>query len=96
MRSWHYPDMWLGLCSDFGPCFNPENPVQLYPRSRPFSPRHREFGAFQFAVGAMIGGGFMILDLDGPGFASQLIEVKSALTTGDAPASVRVAFVRVR
>jgi hypothetical protein len=96
MRSWNYADMWLGLCGDFGPCLNPLNPVQLYPRSTPFSPRHREFGAFQFGVGAMIGGGFTILDLDGPGFASQVIEVKSALTSGDAPPSVRVAFVRVR
>jgi uncharacterized protein YjdB len=96
MRSWNYADMWLGLCGDFGPCLNPLNPVQLYPRSTPFSPRHREFGAFQFGVGSMIGGGFTILDLDGPGFASQVIEVKSALTTGDAPPSVRVAFVRVR
>ena len=88
--------MWLGLCGDFGPCINQANPVQLYPRSAPFSPRHRTFGAFQLGVATMVGGGFTLLDLDGPGSAAQAIEVKSFVNEGGAPATVRVAFVRVR
>jgi hypothetical protein len=44
----------------------------------------------------MIGGGVSYLDLDGPGTPSQALEIKAATGSGDAPATVRVAFVRVR
>jgi uncharacterized protein YjdB len=96
MRSWNHPDIWRGLCSDLGPCLNPSNPAQLYLRPTPFSPRQRTYGNFQFVVATLIGGGVSYLDLDGAGFASQAIEIKSATGNGDAPGSVRIAFVRVR
>lgn len=96
MRSWNYPDVWLGLCTDMGPCVDPSNPVQVYTRSTPFAPRQRSFGAFQFGVGAMVGGGFTLLDLSGPGFTSQAIEIKGPGGIGSAPSTVHVAVTRVR
>ena len=44
----------------------------------------------------MVGGGFTLLDLSGPGYASQVVEVKALLGTGDAPATVRIAITRVQ
>jgi hypothetical protein len=96
MRSWNYPDIWLGMCVDMGPCVNPSNPVLNYSRSNPFAPRQRSFGNFLVGVGAMVGGGFTLLDLSGAGYASQVVEVKALLGTGDAPATVRIAIARVR
>jgi len=96
MRSWNYPDMWLGMCVDMGPCENASNPVLIYNRSNPFAPRQRSFGSFIVGVASMVGGGFTLLDLSGPGYASQVVEVKALLGTGDAPATVRVAIARVR
>jgi hypothetical protein len=96
MPSWNYPDLWVGMCTDMGPCANPSNAVLLYTRSVPFSPRHRSFGAFQVGVSAMVGGGFTLLDLAGPGFASQAIELRALGGAGDAPATVRLAVTRIR
>ena len=96
MRSWNYPDIWLGMCVDMGPCVNPSNPVLTYSRSNPFAPRQRSFGSFIVGVASMVGGGFTLLDLSGPGYASQVVEVKALLGTGDAPATVRIAIARVR
>lgn len=96
MPSWNYPSMWLGMCVDMGPCVDPSNPILLYPRSTPFSPRARSFGDFQVGIGEMVGGGFTLLDLSGPGSSSQVIEIKALAGSGDAPPTVRVAFARVR
>jgi len=96
MPSWNYPGMWLGMCVDMGPCVDPSNPILLYPRSTPFSPRARSFGDFQVVIGQMVGGGFTLLDLSGPGSSSQVIEIKALAGSGDAPPTVRVAFARVR
>jgi hypothetical protein len=79
-----------------GPCEDPSNPVLTYLRSTPFAPRQRSFGNFLIGYGSLIGGGFSLLDLSGPGAASQVIEVKALTGDGDAPANVRVAFARVR
>ncbi len=96
MPSWNHPDMWLGMCIEMGPCADPSNPVHLYLRSTPFAPRQRSFGNFLVGIGSMVGGGFTLLDLAGPGSSTQVIEVKSLISDADAPASVRLAFVRVR
>jgi hypothetical protein len=96
MPSWDYPDIWRGMCETMGPCADPSNPVQLYPTSRPFAPRQRSFGNFLIGYGSLIGGGFTILDLTGAVAASQVIEVKALTSEADAPASIRIAFARVR
>jgi hypothetical protein len=96
LPSWNHPDIWRGLCADLGPCVNASNPIQVFTRSTPFTPRQRSFGNFQFLIATMIGGGVSYLDLDGPGTPSQALEIKAATGSGDAPATVRVAFVRVR
>ncbi len=96
MPSWNYPDLWLGMCVEMGPCEDPSNPVLTYLRSTPFAPRQRSFGNFLVGYGSLIGGGFTLLDLSGPGAASQVIEVKALSGEGDAPSTVRVAFARVR
>lgn len=96
MPSWNYPDMWLGMCIDMGPCENPSNPVITYLRSTPFAPRQRAFGTFFVGIGSMAGGGFTLLDLSGPPAQSQVIEVKALTSDADAPPTVRIGFVRVR
>lgn len=94
--SWNLANMWAGLCADLGPCVNPSNPVQVYGRPVPFIPKARSFGNFLLGVGTMAGGGFTILDLAGPGVASQVIELKSLVGTADPPSSLRLAITRVR
>lgn len=96
IRSWNYPDIWLGMCATMGPCNDPSNPVLLYLRSTPFAPRQRSFGNFLIGYGSLIGGGFTILDLSGPGAPSQVIEVKALTSEANAPANIRIAFARVR
>ncbi|MEA3244556.1 MAG: Ig-like domain-containing protein, partial [Gemmatimonadota bacterium] len=70
MPSWNYPDIWLGMCTEMGPCDDPSNPILTYLRSTPFAPRQRSFGNFVIGYGSLIGGGFTLLDLSGPGAAS--------------------------
>lgn len=96
MPSWNYPDMWLGMCIDMGPCENPSNPVITYLRSTPFAPRQRAFGTFAVGIGSMAGGGFTLLDLSGAPAQSQVIEVKALTSDADAPPTVRIGFARVR
>ncbi|MCC7194072.1 MAG: hypothetical protein IT356_00795 [Gemmatimonadaceae bacterium] len=96
MPSWNYPDIWLGMCTEMGPCRDPANPVQTYLRSTPFAPRQRSFGDFLIGYGSLVVGGFTLLDLSGQGGASQAIELKALSGEGDPPPNLYVAFVRVR
>ena len=93
--SWNLPDMWLGLCTDEGPCANPNTFPQFYPRANPFQPRLLSFGTFAVNTPAIAGGSFSILDISGTQPGSQVIEVRS-LTGGDPASTIRLAIVRVQ
>jgi hypothetical protein len=93
--SWNLQDIWLGMCSDLGPCVNPDNVSQLYPSSNPFNPFAESFGNFSVNLTTLAGGGFAMFDLSGVQSSTQLLEVKSP-GGGDPPSTVRVAIVRIR
>ncbi len=94
--SWNMHDIWLGMCSDFGPCVNPNNvSTPYYPSSSPFNPHFVTYGNFSVNVTTLEGGAFSIFDLSGLQLSKQLIEVKSP-NGGDPPATVRIAIVRVQ
>jgi hypothetical protein len=93
--SWNLHDIWLGMCSDFGPCANPNNPTQLYPSSSPFNPHFVSYGNFSVNLTALEGGAFSIFDFSGAQTAKQLIEVKS-VNGSDPPSTVRIAIVRLQ
>ena len=93
--SWNLRDMWSGLCADLGPCVNPANPAQFYPRPNPFRPRYVQYGNFTETVPALTGGSFALFELHGAQSARQLFEVRS-LSGGDPPPTIRVAIVRIQ
>ena len=94
MLSWNLHDIWLGLCSDLGPCTNSNNISQLYPRPSPFQLHPLQFGTFSIN-GSIVGGSFTILELTGTQVGKQLIELRSTIG-GDPPPTVRLAIVRVQ
>ena len=91
--SWNLRNMWLGMCSDLGPCTSPTTPSQLYPSSNPWSTHAGGFGNFTTDL-SLAGGSFSIFELFGNSAASQLIEVRSPAGT-DPPNTIRVAIVRL-
>jgi hypothetical protein len=94
--SWNLHDIWLGMCSDFGPCANLNTmSTPYYPSSNPFNPHFVTYGNFSVNVTTLEGGAFSIFDLSGLQSSKQLIEVKSP-NGGDPPATVRIAIVRVQ
>ena len=93
--SWNLRDIWLGMCTDLGPCSNPNNSSQLYPSSNPFSLYAVAFGNFNVNVTTLAGGAFAIFDLSGLQSAKQLIELRS-VNGGDPPGTVRMAIVRIQ
>jgi hypothetical protein len=93
--SWNLRDIWLGMCTDLGPCANPNNTAQLYPSGNPFSPHAVTFGNFNVNLTTLAGGTFAIFDLSGLQSAKQLIELKS-VNGGDPPSTVRIAIVRIQ
>lgn len=88
-------DIYAGMCADLGPCTNPGNPQQLYPKANPFSPRLVTFGNFTSTIGSLVGGGVSYFELSGTQTAKQLIEIRS-FAGGDPPSTVRVAIVRLQ
>lgn len=94
MPSWNLPDIWRGLCNDLGPCANPNNPMQSYPRASPFQPHPLSFGAFTVGE-SIVGGSFSIFELTGPQTGTQVIELRSQ-SGGDPPPTIRLAIVRVQ
>lgn len=94
MPSWNLPDIWRGLCNDLGPCANPNNPMQFYPRSPPFQPHPLSFGTFTVGE-SIVGGAFSIFELTGPQTGNQVIEIRSQ-SGGDPPPTIRLAIVRVQ
>ncbi|MFI5245519.1 MAG: hypothetical protein ACHQQR_09865, partial [Gemmatimonadales bacterium] len=93
--SWNLQDIWLGMCSDLGPCVNPNNTSQLYPSSNPFNAIAVTFGNFSVNLTTLAGGAFSIFDLSGLQSAKQLIELRS-VNGGDPPSTVRIAIVRIQ
>jgi hypothetical protein len=93
--SWNLTDIWLGMCDDLGPCFNPNNPTQLYPSSTPFNPRAITYGDFSVNLTTLEGGAFAMFNLSGVQSAKQLIELRSP-NGGDPPGTVRIAIVRIQ
>ena len=93
--SWNLHDVWLGMCTDLGPCANPNNTSQLYPSSSPFNPHAVSFGNFSVNLTTLEGGTFAIFDLSGLQSAKQLIELRS-VNGGDPPSIVRIAIVRIQ
>jgi len=93
--SWNLHDVWLGMCTDLGPCANPNNTSQLYPSSSPFNPHTFSFGNFSVNLTTLVGGAFAIFDLSGLQSAKQLIELRS-VNGGDPPSTVRIAIVRIQ
>lgn len=94
MPSWNLRDVWLGLCSDLGPCTNPNNPLQFYPRPNPFQPQVLPFGAFS-ANASIAGGSFRIFELTGVQAGKQLLELRSQ-AGGEPAGTLRIAIVRVQ
>lgn len=95
MPSWKLPDLWLGMCSDLGPCAIPGNTVQFFPRANPFQPTRLLFGAFEVNSVPIAGGSFSIFDLGGTQAGTQLLELRS-VGGADPPAPIRLVIVRVR
>lgn len=95
MPSWNFRDVWLGMCSDFGPCANPNNTSQVFLLPNPAQPHAHPFGAFSDEVPGIAGGSFTLFDLSGTQPATQLIEVKNS-AGGDPPPLVRIAIVRIQ
>ncbi len=94
--SWNLHDIWLGMCTDFGPCVNPNTlSTPYYPASSPFNPHFVTYGNFAVNLTTLEGGAFSIFDLSGLQSAKQLIELKSP-NGGDPPSTVRIAIVRVQ
>ncbi|HVT38321.1 MAG TPA: Ig-like domain-containing protein [Gemmatimonadaceae bacterium] len=93
--SWNLRDIWLGLCSDLGPCVNPATMPQLYPRANPFQARALQFGTFTVSSAPISGGSFTIFELTGTQAGSQLIEIRSASGSDPAP-TIRLAIARVQ
>ncbi|MFI5244682.1 MAG: Ig domain-containing protein, partial [Gemmatimonadales bacterium] len=93
--SWNLPDIWLGMCTDLGPCSNPNNSFQLYPSRNPFGSYAVTFGNFNVNLTTLAGGAFAIFDLSGLQSAKQLIELRS-VNGGDPPGTVRIAIVRIQ
>ncbi len=93
--SWNLHDIWLGMCTDLGPCANPNNTSQLYPSSSPFNARRISYGNFNVTVTTLQGGAFSLFDLSGSQSAKQLIELRS-VNGGDPPSTVRIAIVRIQ
>lgn len=94
--SWNLHDIWLGMCTDFGPCANPNTvSTPYYPAANPFNPHYVTYGNFSVNVTTLEGGGFSIFDLSGLQSAKQLIEVKSP-NGFDPPTTVHIAIVRVQ
>jgi hypothetical protein len=92
--SYSLPDMWLGMCSDQGPCVNPNTGFQNYPTANPWTVHLTPFGNFT-ALLSLPGGAFSIFDVSGTVTGRQLFEVKSQ-GGGDPPSTVRIAIVRIR
>jgi hypothetical protein len=93
--SWNLHDIWLGMCSDLGPCSDPNNPTQIYPSGTPFNPRQVTYGNFSVNVTTLEGGAFAMFNLSGVQSAKQLIELRSP-NGGDPPGTVRIAIVRIQ
>ena len=93
--SWNLRDIWLGMCSDLGPCSDPNNPTQIYPSSSPFNPRAITYGNFSVNLTTLEGGAFAMFNLSGVQSAKQLIELRSP-NGADPPATVRIAIVRIQ
>jgi hypothetical protein len=83
------------MCTDLGPCSNPNNTSQLYPSSSPFNAHTFPFGNFSVNLTTLEGGTFAIFDLSGLQSAKQLIELRS-VNGGDPPSTVRIAIVRIQ
>jgi hypothetical protein len=94
MPSWNIRNIFFGMCSDLGPCTNPGNISQLYPRANPFQPRALSYGPFQL-TGQITGGGFALFELTGEQVGNQVLELRS-LPGGDPAATIRIAIVRVQ
>lgn len=92
--SYNLPDLWLGMCSDLGPCVNPNNGIQLYPTATPWMVHTTSFGNFLASV-ALTGGAFALFDMSGTTTGRQLIELKQP-NGSDPPPSVRLAIVRIQ
>jgi hypothetical protein len=93
--SWNLQDIWLGMCTDLGPCVNPNNTSQIYPSSSPFNARRVTYGNFNVNVTTLDGGAFSLFDLSGSQSSKQLIEIRS-VSGGDPPSTVRIAIVRIQ
>lgn len=95
LPSWNLRDQFAGLCSDRGPCTNPNNPSSLYPLAYPFVPRPTNFGTFSTTVTSLMAGSFTSWYLSGTQLATQLLDLRGA-NGGDPPGQLRVAILRVQ
>ncbi len=84
--SWNLRDIFAGMNADFGQSF--------YPRASPLTPTAVSFGTF-LRTATLAGGSFSIYDITGAQSGAQLIELRG-INDGPAPATVRVAVVRVQ
>ena len=91
--SYNLPDLWLGMCSDLGPCVNPNTGNQFYPVANPWTVHQAAFGNFLSTL-SLVGGSFGLYELSGAPAGRQLIELK-AQNGGDPPPVVRLAIVRL-
>jgi hypothetical protein len=93
--SWNIQDVFLGMCTDLGPCANPANPIQTYSTATPQSAHRVTFGNFNVNITTLEGGAYSIFDLSGLQSAKQLIELRS-VNGSDPPATIRIAIVRIQ
>jgi hypothetical protein len=93
--SWNIQDVFLGMCTDLGPCANPSNTIQTYSTATPQNAHRVTFGNFNVNITTLEGGAYSIFDLSGLQSSKQLIELRS-VNGSDPPATIRVAIVRIQ
>ena len=93
--TWNLRDQFRGLCSDFGPCTNPNSASQNYPVAFPLAPRIVTFGAFSDAVASLNAASFASWIVAGVQSAPQILDLRGA-NGGDPPLQLRLAIVRIQ
>lgn len=94
--SWDLPDAFLGLCRDFGPCNDPFNAQQFYPRAHPLQLLRQPGASLDLDIAFISTGGFVAVEITGAGgpAARQLLDLRG-FGGGVLPVNARLAILRI-
>jgi hypothetical protein len=92
--SWDLTSLFRGLCTAVGPCGN-LGAGAVFTRAHPLEPRPASTGGLGVEIPALVGGGFIAIELSGGTSATrQLLQLKGYRGAA-LPASARMAVVRI-